>query len=295
VNDLDRMLRLLLRDDGQLTLELATDLSRVLADPGQIEQVILNLVVNARDAVHGRPDGQVIIRTSNAKLKDEFGQWGVTEAPGHYVRLDVIDNGMGMDRATQARIFDPFFTTKEAGRGTGLGLATVFGIVKQSGGFVWVESAPGEGAAFSVYLPRAKRDVRPGGPVIILEASGDESILLVEDEESVRRVAKRALELHGYTIFEAADGLSALVLAAENDIDLVLSDVMMPGMLGTTLVEELHQKNPALPVLFMSGHTEEIIRGGLLDPATPFLGKPFTPLELAQKVRQVLDLSAASA
>jgi PAS domain S-box-containing protein len=294
VNDLDRMLRLLLRDDGQLTLELAPDLRRVLADPGQIEQVILNLIVNARDAVRGRPGGHVIIRTSNAKLKDEFARWGVLEAPGHYVRLDVIDNGIGMDRATQARIFDPFFTTKEPGKGTGLGLATLFGIVKQSGGYVWVESAPDEGATFSVYLPRAKRAARQTGPVIALGTGGDERILLVEDEDSVRRVARRALELHGYTIIEAVDGAQALALAADNDIDLVLSDVMMPGMLGTSLVEELRQSNSELPVLFMSGHSEEIVRGGLLDPATPFLAKPFTPVELAHKVRQVLDQRAGS-
>ena len=208
----------------------------------------------------------------------------MSDAPGHYVRLDVIDNGVGMDRATQARIFDPFFTTKEAGQGTGLGLATVFGIVKQSGGYVWVESAPGEGSAFSVYLPRAKRGARPSGPVTFLEAGGDECILLVEDEDAVRRVARRALELHGYTIIEAADGPSALALAAENDIDLVLSDVMMPGMLGPTLAAELRRRNRDIPVLFMSGHTDEIMRDGLLDPSTPFLAKPFTPAQLAQKV-----------
>jgi two-component system, cell cycle sensor histidine kinase and response regulator CckA len=289
VSDLDRMLRLLLRDDGQLILELAPKLGRVLADPGQIEQVILNLTVNARDAINGRQDGVVTIRTSNAELKEEFAHWGVQDAPGPYVRLDVIDNGVGMDRATQARIFDPFFTTKEAGQGTGLGLATVFGIVKQSGGYVWVESTLGEGSMFSVYLPRAKSTARTSGSVRAIGARGTECILLVEDEDSVRRVARRALELQGYRIIEAADGVTALALAGEEDVDLILSDVMMPGMLGPTLVEELRRRNPRLRVLFMSGHSDEIIRDGLLDPTTPFLAKPFTPTQLAQKVRATLD------
>ncbi|MEP6733705.1 MAG: PAS domain S-box protein [bacterium] len=289
VRDLDRMLRVLLRDDGILTLELAPDLNRVLADPGQIEQVILNLVVNARDAITGRDGGTVTIRTVNATLTDEFAQWGVLDAPGEYVRLDIVDNGNGMDRATQARIFDPFFTTKPVGQGTGLGLATVFGIVKQSGGYVWVESTLGEGSAFTVYLPKAKQDARVSGPTSVRGPGGNERILLVEDEDSVRRVARRALELHGYRIIDVADGASALVAAAENDIDLVLSDVMMPGMLGTTLVEELRRRDPNVRVLFMSGHSAEIVRDGLLDPATPFLAKPFTPAQLAQKVRDVLD------
>ncbi|MDB4893216.1 MAG: sensor protein [Gemmatimonadetes bacterium] len=289
VRDLDRMLRLLLRDDGELTLELSPELNQVLADPGQIEQVILNLVVNARDAIHGRTNGVVSIRTSNAVLDDEFAQWGVNDVPGPYVRLDVVDNGVGMDRATQARIFDPFFTTKEAGQGTGLGLATVFGIVKQSGGYVWVESAPGKGSAFSVYLPRAQAAVRVSGPSSLAGAKGNETILLVEDEEAVRRVARRALEMHGYKIVDAADAVTALVLAAANEVDLVLSDVMMPGMPGPTMVEELRRRDPDVRVLFMSGHTEEIIRDGLLDPSTPFLAKPFTPTQLAQKVREALD------
>ncbi len=289
VRDLDRMLRLLLRDDGELQLELAPDLSQVLADPGQIEQVILNLVVNARDAIHDRDDGVVTIRTSNAQLEAEFAQWGVQDMRGPYVRLDVADNGVGMDRATQARIFDPFFTTKEAGQGTGLGLATVFGIVKQSGGYVWVNSAPGRGSTFSVYLPRAEYAASQSVPAGASRAGGTETILLVEDEEAVRRVARRALEIHGYTILDAADGTTALALAAANDVDLVLSDVMMPGMPGPTLVAELRRRNPKLRVLFMSGHTEEIIRKGLLDPAIPFLAKPFTPTQLAQKVREALD------
>ena len=289
VRDLERMLRLLLREDGHLALELDPRLNEVLADPGQIEQVILNLVVNARDAIHGRENGSVTIRTANAELRDEFTLWGVLDAPGQYVRLDVMDNGTGMDRATQTRIFDPFFTTKEPGQGTGLGLATVFGIVKQSGGYVWVESKLGEGSTFSVYLPRAKGRKRVSGPIGLNVAGGSELILLVEDEASVRRVARRALELHGYTIVDAADGMAALALVEEHNIDLLLTDVMMPGMLGPQVAEEFLRRRPGTPVLFMSGHSDEIVRGGLLDPATPFLAKPFTPKQLALKVREALD------
>jgi two-component system cell cycle sensor histidine kinase/response regulator CckA len=291
ISDLERMLRVLLRDDGQLVLELDPDLSMVLADPGQVEQVILNLIVNARDAIRGHENGRVTIRTSNAELRDEFEHWGVQDASGAYVRLDVSDNGSGMDRATQARIFDPFFTTKEAGQGTGLGLATVFGIVKQSGGYVWVESEVGEGATFSIYLPRTNSGGRLSGAVNVVAGAGSERILLVEDEDAVRRVARRALELHGYQIIEASDGSAALKLADENQFDLLLTDVMMPGMLGPALAAEVRRLHPDLPVLFMSGHSDEIVRDGLLDPATPFLPKPFTPAQLAQKVRDALDLA----
>jgi PAS domain S-box-containing protein len=293
ISDLERMLQVLLRDDGQLVLELDPHLSLVLADPGQVEQVLLNLVVNARDAIRGREGGRVTIRTSNAELQSEFEHWGVQDASGAYVRLDVSDNGSGMDRATQARIFDPFFTTKEPGQGTGLGLATVFGIVKQSGGYVWVESEPGQGAMFSIYLPRTMNASRRSGAASVVAGTGSERILLVEDEDAVRRVARRALELHGYQIIDASDGSAALKLADENQFDLLLTDVMMPGMLGPALATEMRRLYPEMPVLFMSGHSDEIVRDGLLDPATPFLPKPFTPAQLAQKVRDALDLAQA--
>ena len=296
IHELERMLRLLLREDGNLTLELDANLSRVLADPGQIEQVILNLIVNARDAIRHREGGQVTIRTSNAELTNEFQAWGVSDAPGQYVRLDVSDNGVGMDRATQARIFDPFFTTKEPGQGTGLGLATVFGIVKQSDGYVWVKSAPAEGSTFSVYLPRAKGaprtsgpSGRTSGPLVRKTGAAGERILLVEDESSVRRVARRVLELQGYQVVEAADGATALALAAEQECDLLLTDVMMPNMPGPVLADEMRRQQPDIAILFISGHSEEVLREGLLDPSTPFLRKPFTPSELAQKVRDALD------
>ncbi|CAN5475488.1 hypothetical protein BH09GEM1_BH09GEM1_29060 [soil metagenome] len=289
IRDLERMLRILLSEHGALALDLAPDCFEVLADPGQIEQVILNLVVNARDAIRNVKGGTVSIRTSNAELAGEYAQWGAIDMPGPYVLLEVTDNGVGMDRATQARIFDPFFTTKETGQGTGLGLATVFGIVKQSGGYVWVESEPELGSKFSVFLPPARGSERRSGPNRSKTASGGEQILLVEDEDAVRRVARRALEIHGYRIHEASDGPSAIQLASKCEIDMVLTDVMMPGMLGPALVRELRRDRPNLPVLFMSGHTDEIVRDGLIDPATPFLPKPFTPAQLAQKVREVLD------
>ena len=294
IRDLERMLQMLLRENGSLTLALSTDLKEVLADPGQIEQVILNLVVNARDAIRGVPGGTVSIRTSNAELDGELAPWGEIDVPGPYVRLDVSDNGMGMDRATQARIFDPFFTTKEAGQGTGLGLATVFGIVKQSGGYVWVDSEPGAGSTFSVYLPHAQGAARSSGPNRTMAGGGNEQVLLVEDEHAVRRVVRRALEVHGYTVHEAADGPTALLLADSLDFDMVLTDVMMPGMLGPAMVHELRRDKPDLPALFMSGHTEEIVRDGLIDPSTPFLPKPFTPAELVRKVREVLDGSGVA-
>ena len=289
IRDIERMLQMLLREHGTLSLTLAPDLHEVLADPGQIEQVILNLVVNARDAIRGVDGAMVSIRTSNAELTGDYAQWGEVEAPGEYVRLDVEDNGLGMDRATQARIFDPFFTTKEAGQGTGLGLATVFGIVKQSGGYVGVESKPGAGSTFSVYLPHARGTERRSGPNRAIAGGGNEQILLVEDEDGVRRVARRALELHGYRVHEAPDGPSAIHLAASCEIDMVVTDVMMPGMIGPVLVRNLRQTRPDLPALFMSGHTDEILRDGLIDPSTPFLPKPFTPVQLAKKVREVLD------
>jgi two-component system, cell cycle sensor histidine kinase and response regulator CckA len=261
----------------------------VHADPGQVEQIVLNLAVNARDAIAGRRGGRIRIATSNVTLRDEFTLWRVAPVPGDYVRLDVIDNGVGMDATTQARIFDPFFTTKAAGQGTGLGLATVYGIVKQSSGYVWVQSALGEGSTFSVYLPRAL-DTAPAVEEGIPAVRHGDVVLLVEDEDGVRRVVRRALELHGYRVIEAADGASALELARSTpSIGLLLTDVMMPGMLGPAVAAALQEIVPGLPVLYMSGHAEEVARGGLLDPAIPFLAKPFAPNHLADKVREVLD------
>jgi PAS domain S-box-containing protein len=288
VRDLERMLALLVSEGGELVLQLDPALGLVLADPGQVEQIVLNLAVNARDAIAGRSGGRIGIATSNVSLRDEFSQWRVAPAPGEYVRLDVSDDGVGMDAATQARIFDPFFTTKAPGQGTGLGLATVYGIVKQSNGFVWVQSAPGQGTTISVYLPRAA-DAAPAvddGPPALRH--GD-VVLLVEDEDGVRRVARRTLELQGYRVIEAADGAQAVELARSTpSIGLLLTDVMMPGMLGPEVAAAVHAVVPGLPVLYMSGHAEDVARVGMDDPALHFLAKPFAPNRLAEKVREVL-------
>ena len=289
VRDLERMLCLLVSEGGELELQLDPTLGLVHADPGQVEQIVLNLAVNARDAIAGRPGGRITIATSNVELRDEFKRWRVAPAPGEYVRLDVRDNGVGMDAATQARIFEPFFSTKASGHGTGLGLATVYGIAKQSSGYVWVRSAPGEGSTFSVYLPRAADAASTVDEDIHPARQGD-LVLLVEDEDGVRRVARRALELHGYRVIEAADGARALELArATPSIGVLVTDVMMPGMLGPAVAAAVHEIVPDLPVLYMSGHTEEVARAGLLDPSIAFLAKPFSPDRLADKVREVLE------
>ncbi|HKP16426.1 MAG TPA: ATP-binding protein [Gemmatimonadaceae bacterium] len=289
VRDLERMLGLLVSEGGELELRLDPSLGLVHADPGQLEQIVLNLAVNARDAIAGRPDGKITIATSSVVLCDEFRRWRVAPAPGEYVRLDVRDNGVGMDAATQARIFDPFFSTKAVGQGTGLGLATVYGIAKQSGGYVWVQSAPGEGSTFSVYLPRASANTTASDDDAHPLRHGD-LVLLVEDEDGVRRVARRALELHGYRVIEAADGARAVELArATPSIGLLITDVMMPGMLGPELAGAVREIVPGLPVLYMSGHADEAARGGLLDSSTPFLAKPFSADSLVEKVREVLE------
>jgi len=289
VRDLERMLALLVSEGGGLELQLDPALGLVHADPGQVEQIVLNLAVNARDAIGGRTGGRITISTSNVTLRDEFALWRVAPAPGEYVRLDVSDDGAGMDAATQARIFDPFFTTKAPGQGTGLGLATVYGIVKQSNGFVWVQSAPGEGTTVSVYLPRAAEAARTAeDPALPVSRGG--VVLLVEDEDGVRRVARRTLELHGYRVIEAADGARAIELARTTpSIGLLITDMMMPGMLGPAVAAAVQAIIPGLPVLFMSGHADDVARGGLLDPSIPFLAKPFTTQELADRVRELLD------
>ena len=290
VHDLERILGLLVSEGGELRLELDPALGLVHADPGQVEQLILNLAVNARDAIANRTGGRITIATSNATLHDEFTGWRVDPAPGEYVRLDVSDNGVGMDAATQARIFDPFFTTKGAGHGTGLGLATVYGIAKQSNGYVWVQSAAGEGATFTVYLPRASEPEPSTGADVAVVRAGDDVVLLVEDEDGVRRVARRALEMHGYRVIEASDGGQAVELARANpSVGLLLTDVMMPGSFGPEVADAVHDVVPGLPVLYMSGHAEDMARGGLIDPTVPFLAKPFTPRRLVEKVREVLD------
>ncbi len=292
---LEQTLKFALDGIGKLHMEIDPQLGNVHADVAQIERALLNLVVNSRDAVRGRPAGVVTIRARNVELIDEFSVWGVSGAPGPYVRVDVEDNGPGIEESMREHLFEPFFTTKHPGGG--LGLATTLGIVKQSNGYIWMQPADKGGTLFSVYLPRAVAATIAVRTVEKTEtySGGNERILLVEDEDAIRRVAKRSLELAGYHITEASDGASALKLAEQDDFDLLLTDVMMPKMLGTTLVEHLKYSRPKLPVLLMSGHSDDLVKQGLIDASTPFLAKPFTPPQLAEKVREILARHRAKA
>ena len=267
-------------------------LGRVKADPSQIEQVILNLVVNARDAM---PEGgRLSIETLNVELDRNYVAQHAVVEPGPYVMLTVSDTGTGMDEETQARIFEPFFTTKAQGRGTGLGLATVYGVVKQSGGYIWVYSEIGHGTTFKVYLPRVASETENSAPekTISGATAGTETILFVEDEESVRELVSDYLRGKGYTILEAADGVQALDLAAKHGgtIQLLITDVVMPRLSGRELAIRLAAKRQDLKVLYISGYTDDsIFRHGVLEGGMAFLQKPFNLKAIAQKVREVLD------
>ncbi|MEP6688060.1 MAG: PAS domain S-box protein [Gemmatimonadales bacterium] len=293
VLDLEKMLRRVLGEDHLLELALAPEAGEIRADRGQLEQVLVNLMLNARDAMAAR--GRVTIATRAAVLDDDYADQhdGIGIPRGDYVQLAVSDTGVGMDRETQACIFEPFFTTKPVGQGTGLGLSTVYGIVKQSDGFVWVYSESGIGTTFKVYLPR----VGAGGAMPPRPDSGSaprggaETILMVEDEEMVRGLASRGLREHGYTVIEARHGFDALrQLEIRPEVDLVISDVVMPEMGGRELGQRLASLRPSLPVLYMSGYTgEDVTQRGLLEPGAPFQQKPFAPEALARKVREMLD------
>ena len=293
VTELDAMLHRLLGADVVFETELDPGLWYVLADPGQLEQVLVNLVVNARDAMpHG---GTLTIGTANRRLDatDEARANGVR--PGGYVTLSVRDTGIGMDVPTQARIFDPFFTTKEAGKGTGLGLSTVYGIVEQSGGHIAVESAPGQGATFTIFLPRHEAGpgpASPGQPDRRGLPTGNETLLLVEDEAAVRSSARRLLERHGYEVVEARHGREALRILDEGGrkIDLVITDLVMPEMGGREMVERVRAHHPAMKVLFMSGYSERAVTSdGTMPPGTGFVEKPFTVEQLIRRTREILD------
>ncbi len=292
VRETQKLLRRLLGEDIELQTVAATDLDAVEADPGQLGQVIMNLAVNARDAMPR--GGQLTIETANVVLDDAAVQQHVTMRPGRYVMLAVSDTGVGMDADTKAHLFEPFFTTKEAGKGTGLGLATVYGIVKQSGGYIWAYSEPGRGATFKIYLPPvAARAEAVRSPVAPSAAThGSETVLVVEDEEAVRRLSCRVLESHGYTVLAAGRGDQALHVASRHTgpIQLLVTDVVMPGMSGRELAKRLSSLRPATKVLYLSGYTDDaIVRHGVLEPGVSFLQKPFTPAALARKVREVLD------
>lgn len=298
LNDLilnvEKMLRRLISEDIKLTALLAPDLAPLKADPGQLEQILLNLVVNARDAMPN--GGELIIETANVSLDHDYARRHAEVTPGEYVLLAVSDTGIGMTEEVKARLFEPFFTTKEVGKGTGLGLATCFGIVKQNEGHIRAYSEVGVGTTFKIYLPQvegvATPLVRPE-PIDIL-AQGTETILLAEDEITVRDLAAQSLRQQGYTVLEATDGLEALELAQsqpQNEIHLLLTDMIMPRLGGANLAEQLRATRPQLKVLFMSGYTDStIIRYGLPQTGSAFLQKPFSPRRLIRKVREVLDI-----
>src|SRR5438128_5542081 len=291
VLDMDKLLRRLIGEDVELATVLDPTLGRVTADPGQLEQVIVNLAVNARDAMP--QGGKLTLETRNIDLDSSYTLEHSLVKPGPYVQLTVSDSGIGMDEETQAHAFEPFFTTKPRGQGTGLGLAMVYGTVKQSGGFIWVYSEPGRGATFKIYLPRVDAPVESAAPPAPVERPprGSETVLLAEDEPAVRAIARQALERQGYTVLAAPSGADALALAAQHGatIHLLLTDVVMPGMSGRDLADRLTAQRPSIRVLYISGYTDNaIVRHGMLEPGLAYLQKPLRPDALVRKVREAL-------
>jgi PAS domain S-box-containing protein len=291
--DLEPMLRPLIGDNIQIVTKPGASLGRVKADPGQIEQVLINLSLNARDAMPS--GGTLTIETANVELDEAYHGRHAVIAPGPYVLLAVSDTGVGMDEDTRSRVFEPFFTTKPVGKGTGLGLSTVYGIVKQSSGYIWVYSEPQRGTTFKIYLPRLVADeigaTTTEHPAVVPE-SGSETVLLVEDEPAVRSLARRILERYGYTVLEARDGKDALRVAEHyrQPIQLLVTDMMMPELSGRDVWTALSAKRSDLRVLYMSGYTnDDMMRRGFLDAGAAFLQKPFTETDLARAARTVLD------
>jgi PAS domain S-box-containing protein len=293
VSNMDKMLRRMIGENIELMTLLAKDLGRTKADPGQVEQVILNLAVNARDAMLN--GGKLTIETANVELDENYARSHIGVTPGHYVMLSVTDTGVGIAREVKERIFEPFFTTKEKGKGTGLGLSTVFGIIQQSGGNIWVYSEPGLGTTFKIYLPRIEEDTESLKPSAVSTKSlqGSETILLVEDEEIVRKLACTILQKNGYKVLEAPNGEEALRIVQGqngNPIHLLVTDVVMPGMSGRQLADRLERLRPEMKILYISGYTDNaIVRHGVLEKGINYIQKPFTLEGLARKVREVLD------
>jgi len=293
IADMEKMLRRIIGEDVELALVLAPDLGRVKADPGQFGQVIMNLAVNARDAMP--KGGTLTIETGNVELTAEYAARHEGAEPGPHIMVAVADSGIGMDGQTMARLFEPFFTTKELGKGSGLGLSTAYGIVKQSGGSIVVRSEVGKGTTFNVYLPRDLS--APAAPTAKprptpRRAKGNETILVVEDEEALRQLVRRLLETAGYAVLSAADGEQALITCERHagKIDLLLTDVVMPRMSGRLLANRLAKTRPALKILYMSGYTDDaIVHHGVLDAGTHFIAKPFSEADLTRKIRTVLD------
>ncbi|HET9982714.1 MAG TPA: ATP-binding protein, partial [Longimicrobiales bacterium] len=297
VANMVRMLRRVIGEDIELVVRAEPDVARVRVDPSQLEQVVLNLAVNARDAMDR--GGRLTIETRNLTISAADAADYPGAAPGDYVAIRVHDTGAGIPPDVLPHIFEPFFTTKDRGKGTGLGLATVYGIISQSGGHIHADSTLGVGTSFRILLPAIREtppDETPAAPKRL--SGGAETVLLVEDEPSVRSLARRVLERQGYTVLEAADGEAAIGVAAQHRdrIDLLLTDVVMPRMSGRTLAGHLAELRPGLRVLFMSGYADELRgRRGAVDEGIAFLQKPFTPEDLATRVRALLDAPVADA
>ena len=299
VSDMEKLLRRLIGEDIELRTSLAHNLGRVKADQGQFEQVIMNLAVNARDAMP--QGGKLAISTENFFMDGAFVQrYPYPVQPGPYICVTVTDTGIGMNAETKARAFEPFFTTKEKGKGTGLGLATVYGVVKQSGGYIDIDSSPGAGTAFKIYLPRVDEEIDLKATSHIKDAgavSGKETILLAEDEESLRRLTRVTLELSGYNVLEAKDGLEALEIGKRHgaEIELLLTDVVMPRMSGRQLAQELTERWPDIKVVYMSGYAGQAVGArGPIEPGSDFLAKPFSREVLKSKIREALDRRVAT-
>ena len=294
ITDIRQMLRRIIGENIEVTLKLRADLWSVKIDPAQFEQIILNLATNARDAMpYG---GTLTLATDQLILDEQSVRQHAEVLPGRYVELSVSDNGLGISKDIQEHIFEPFYTTKEKHRGTGLGLATVFGIVKQNRGHIWLSSEENQGTTFKIYFPQATDDSsqeeEKGDTPDTVELQGHENILVVEDEASLQDLARTILEGHGYSVTTAANGKEAMA-AAENStspFDLLLTDVIMPGMSGRVLADQLNRKYPALKVLYMSGYTDNaIVHYGILEPGIEFIHKPFSPITLVRKIRSLLD------
>ena len=294
VGEVEKMLHRVIGEDIELRTVLGAQMGTIQADSGQIEQVIVNLAVNARDAM---PDGgKLTIETANVEWDDASSRQHAGAMAGSYVMLSVCDSGMGMSKETQARIFEPFFTTKEMGKGTGLGLATVYGIVKQSGGNIWVDSEPGQGTVFKVYFPKLNHAAAEPAPTVASPArAGSETILVVEDETAVRTLVCRILERQGYSVLQTGEADEALRLSREHPgrIGLLLTDIVMPHMSGPDLAESVCRIRPEIRVLYTSGYTDNtVVTRGVARGGMAFFEKPFTPDALARRVREVLDAPA---
>ncbi len=292
VETLHRMLRRLIGEDVKLALSLATGSLAVRADPGQLEQVILNLAVNARDAMPR--GGTLTLETAEMELDEAYRREHAGVTPGRYVMLAMTDTGTGMDAEVRAHLFEPFFTTKEQGKGTGLGLATVYGIVQQSGGHIWAYSEPGRGTTFKIYLPRTDEAIETAEPVAAPRpaAGGVETVLLAEDDPAVREVTAAMLAQRGYRVLRAPDGQAALEMARAHPgpIPLLVTDIVMPGMTGPELADALRRERAGLRTLFISGYTDDaVVRQGVLEAGMPYLQKPFTLDDLIRRVRGLLD------